>query len=78
MLQNEQYFFKRCVGRRLEKNHLFCSTLRQMHSKLEQKSLQIKSEISNLGCERFLFQQRRFLSNFKQDVKYNKVHISDI
>ena len=62
----------------MEKTHLFCSTLRQMHSKLEQKSLQIKSEISDLDCERFLFQQRRFLSNFEQDVKYNKVHISDI
>ena len=50
------------MGRLLEKNDLFCNTSRQKHCKLEQKSLQSKSEISDLFCKRFLFQLRVYFA----------------
>ena len=41
-----------------KKNHLFCNTSRQIHCKLEQRSLQNMSENFNLFCKRFLLQLR--------------------
>ena len=45
MLQKMIFFQIAPRTRRLEKYSLFCYTLRQIHCNLDQKSLQIKSEI---------------------------------
>ena len=42
-------FFQTASRRRLEKNYLFCNTSCEIHCKLEQKSPQNKSEISDIS-----------------------------